>query len=95
MTVNPSPAKMVSFLSRVSQPRCLYFNFSVYCRLKHPLKKRSIGENTILELLGGNFTPPKGVPNHSDHKIILDGGAATKQGCVVTQEGCVCISLDE
>ena len=48
--VIPSPPKMVSLISRVSQPPRLYFNFSVYSILKHPLEKRSIGENTILEL---------------------------------------------
>ena len=46
----PSPPKMVSLISRVSQPPRLYFYFSVYSILKHPLEKRSIGENTILEL---------------------------------------------
>ena len=48
--MTPSPPKMVSLRSRVSQPPRLYFKISVYSMLKHPLKKRSIGENTILKL---------------------------------------------
>ena len=48
--MTPSPPKMVSLRSRVSQPPRFYFKISVYSMLKHPLKKRSIGENTILKL---------------------------------------------